>query len=79
MTRRAHQPESRLDCLGEAQMSSVADVAVHPDLSEEERQLLHEILRALRSIRYGSIGLTVHDGRLVEIHKTEKIRRKIPA
>ena len=35
-------------------------------------------MRALRTIRYGSITLTVHDGRLVEIHKTERMRRKIP-
>jgi hypothetical protein len=46
------------------------------NLSGEERALLHELVRGLRSIRFGSISLTVHDGRLVEIHKTEKIRRK---
>jgi hypothetical protein len=34
------------------------------------------LVLGLRAIRYGSISLTVHDGRLVEIHKTEKIRRK---
>lgn len=46
----------------------------HP-LSDEERELLNELVRALRTIRFGSIALTIHDGRLVEIHKTEKIRR----
>jgi hypothetical protein len=45
-------------------------------LSEEERELVNELVHALRTIRYGSIALTVHDGRLVEIQKTEKIRRK---
>lgn len=43
-------------------------------LSANEVELLCELIRALRSIRYGSVVLTVHDGRLVEIHKTEKIR-----
>ena len=43
-------------------------------LSEIEQGLLDEIIRALRSIRYGSIVLTVHEGRLVEIQKTERIR-----
>jgi hypothetical protein len=42
--------------------------------SEIEQELLNEIIRALRSIRYGSIVLTVHEGRLVEIQKTERIR-----
>ena len=47
-----------------------------PDaISSEERELMSEILRALRSMRYGSVVLTVHDGRLVEIQKTERIRR----
>jgi hypothetical protein len=48
-------------------------------LSGEERELIGEVVRALRSIRFGSVGLTIHEGRLVEIQKTEKIRRRIPA
>lgn len=45
------------------------------EASAEEQALLAELIRALRTIRYGSVVLAVHDGRLVEIHKTEKIRR----
>ena len=52
------------------------DWSTMSNLSEEERALFHELVRGLRSIRFGSISLTVHEGRLVEIHKTEKIRRK---
>ena len=48
-------------------------------LSAEERELVREIVRAVRSIRFGSIALTIHEGNLVEIQKTEKIRRKNPA
>ena len=44
-------------------------------LSSDEQELLGEILKTLRGMRYGSIVLTVHDGRLVEIQKTERIRR----
>jgi hypothetical protein len=40
-----------------------------------EQELLREFVRALRTIRYGSIVLTLHDGRIVEIQKTERIRR----
>jgi len=44
------------------------------NLSEEERGRLREVLRALRGLRYGSVVLTVHDGRLVEVQKTQRIR-----
>lgn len=44
------------------------------ELSGSERELLQEVVLALRTIRYGSVVLTVHDGRIVEINKTEKIR-----
>ena len=44
-------------------------------LSASERELLRVVLRALREIRYGSLILTVHDGHLVEIQKTERIRK----
>ena len=45
------------------------------DLSVVERELLQEIVRALRVIRYGSVVLTVHDGNVVEIQKIERIRK----
>ncbi|HXN17164.1 MAG TPA: YezD family protein [Candidatus Binatus sp.] len=60
-----------------AMQVSHADFATTGNLSEQERELLHELVRGLRAVRYGSISLTVHDGRLVEINKTEKIRRKL--
>ena len=44
-------------------------------LSTGERELVRELLYALRTIRYGSIVLTLHEGRIVELHKTERIRR----
>jgi len=45
------------------------------DLSPSERELLREVALALRSIRYGSVVLTVHEGRIVELNKTERIRK----
>ena len=45
------------------------------DLSIVEKELLREVLRALRVIRYGTVVLTVHDGHVVEIQKTERIRK----
>ena len=46
------------------------------DLGPAELKLLRELIVALRGLRYGSVNLTVHDGHLVEIQKTEKIRPK---
>lgn len=43
-------------------------------LSPSELELFSELLRAVRTIRYGSVNLTFHDGRIVEIHRTERIR-----
>ena len=51
-------------------------VALEDALSEDERELLRQLLDALRTIRYGSLLVTVHDGQIVEIQKTEKIRSK---
>jgi hypothetical protein len=45
-------------------------------LVEGERELLREIIESLRTIRFGSIVLTVHEGQLVEINKSIRIRRK---
>ena len=42
--------------------------------SEPERDLLRRLIVSLRGLRYGSVTLIVHEGRLVEIQKTEKIR-----
>jgi hypothetical protein len=45
-------------------------------LLPSERELLRELVQGLRTIRYGSIVLTVHDGQLVEINKTVRIRSR---
>jgi hypothetical protein len=55
--------------------SSPAAQESDKDLSLTERELLQEVLRALRVIRYGSVVLTVHDGNVVEIQKIERIRK----
>jgi len=43
-------------------------------LSPTEQALVVEILQAVRTIRYGSMSLTFHEGRVVEINKTKRIR-----
>jgi hypothetical protein len=45
-------------------------------LSVEERQVFSEIARVLKTMRYGSIVLTVHDGQLVELSETVRLRTR---
>ncbi len=43
-----------------------------------EAMAFDRIARALRGIRYGSIEITVHDGRVVQIERKEKLRWERP-
>jgi hypothetical protein len=36
--------------------------------------LAKELIEALRSIRYGAIELIIHDGRVVQLERREKVR-----
>ena len=36
--------------------------------------VLRELRQALRSIRYGAIELVIHDGRVVQLERHEKVR-----
>ena len=36
--------------------------------------LLRELRQALRSIRFGAIELVIHDGRVVQLERREKVR-----
>jgi hypothetical protein len=44
-------------------------------LAPNEQRLFDELLQAVQSISYGSIQLTIHGGRLVELSKTVRMRR----
>jgi hypothetical protein len=55
--------------------SSAAVTNWQQEFLPTERVRLREVAVALRSIRYGSVVLTVRDGRIVEINKTERIRK----
>jgi len=41
-----------------------------PNLSEVDA----EVLRAIRNLRYGSVEITIHDSRVVQIERKEKRR-----
>ncbi len=41
-----------------------------------DKGLLLKIMEAVQSINYGSVQITIHDSRVVQIEKTEKIKVK---
>ena len=43
-------------------------------VDETHRQLTQQILRALQEIRYGSVEIVIHDSKVVQIERKEKIR-----
>ena len=47
-----------------------SDGPARPDLSEIERH----ILNSLQQIRFGSLEIVVHDSRIVQIERSEKLR-----
>ncbi len=44
------------------------------DPKESEKKLILQILKALRSIRYGCVQIVVQDSKVVQIDKTEEVR-----
>jgi hypothetical protein len=58
-----------------AAQSRPAEAEVRPEATLPiPPALLRELLDALRSIRYGAIELAIHDGRVVQLERREKVR-----
>jgi hypothetical protein len=49
------------------------DAGTEPDLPLPPA-LLRELRQALQAIRYGAIELVIHDGRVVQLERREKVR-----
>jgi hypothetical protein len=47
---------------------------VPPELLGTPREVLESLARLLREVRYGSIEITVHEGRVTQIERREKVR-----
>ena len=45
-----------------------------PRLTEEERTWLSIVRRQVRSLHFGVVQIVVHDARVVQIERTEKLR-----
>ena len=56
-------------------MSSAAiDNKSQPGNAEALHALTDQILRAVAGIRFGSVEVVIHDGRVVQIERREKVR-----
>lgn len=42
--------------------------------STEQRRLHDEILQAVKDVKYGSVEVTIHDSKVVQVERREKIR-----
>jgi hypothetical protein len=51
------------------------DESLESLLRPEEKELVRQLIQDLRSIRFGSIVLVMHEGRLVEVSKTIRVRK----
>jgi hypothetical protein len=51
---------------------------VPKDLTREELSIAFRVIEALRDMRFGSVQLQVHDGKVVQIDVAEKLRLRHP-
>ncbi len=49
-----------------------------PLIEPERPKWLDPLLDAVRQLRFGSVEITVHDGRIVQIERKEKLRLETP-
>jgi len=47
-------------------------LTVQPANSRSEAE--HQLLHAVKGVRYGSVEITIHDSRIVQIERKEKVR-----
>jgi hypothetical protein len=50
-----------------------------PLLDRDQTTWVETLLDAVRQLRFGSVEITVHDGRIVQIERKEKLRFETPA
>jgi hypothetical protein len=55
-------------------MASGEEQAPFPPITEEEQQVILQVVELLRKLNYGTVLLVVQDGKVVQIEMAEKIR-----
>lgn len=49
---------------------------IQPGLTRQEISVLREVCQAIRQIRHGQVQISIQDGRVVQLDRTEKVRFK---
>jgi hypothetical protein len=49
-------------------------MAIQQYEQQRERELLQEILKSIEGIQFGSVEITIHESRVVQIERKEKVR-----
>ena len=63
--------------MSESAPPNIESRSVEQEVAEERASALgvvDAVLGALRGLRYGEVTLTIHDGAIVQIDRTEKLR-----
>lgn len=55
-------------------MNMATEIQSNPVSKHSAAEISGQIIRMLESIRFGSIEITVHDSKVVQIERREKIR-----
>ena len=50
------------------------DTPAHRDLPQQLSEVERHILQSLQQLRFGTLEIVVHDGRVVQVEKSEKLR-----
>ncbi len=46
----------------------------HQAATQTSNEVIQEILRAVNQLRFGSVEITVHEGKVTQIERREKVR-----
>ncbi|MDX1968206.1 MAG: YezD family protein [Planctomycetaceae bacterium] len=60
-------------------MMTTNDTPTQTDIDREFQERIRQILDALTGLQYGSVTIVIHDGRVVQIDRTQQRRVIKPA
>jgi hypothetical protein len=54
--------------------SNLNNTETRAGLSTDHEEILAKVLEAVRQVKFGNVQVTIQDGRVVQIDRTEKLR-----
>ena len=59
--------------------TAMAPTSTPPKPQGPDERTLQRVLEVIKDLRYGSVEVVVHDGKVVQIERREKVRFETPA